>query len=139
MLKRLASVAACLSVLVLAGCGNESDGAASDPSGVPVVPVVPVRWRPCYRVVPSRFPPISLFERVADPADLDAVFAVEAMTDERAREAVGVPAQDSEAVFASAKVPGARAGMREAVGHGCDGRGCFRFMRRREGTKGLCR
>jgi peptidyl-prolyl cis-trans isomerase B (cyclophilin B) len=32
MLKRLASVAACLSVLVLAGCGNESDGSASDPA-----------------------------------------------------------------------------------------------------------
>ena len=32
MLKRLASVAACLSVLVLAGCGNEGDGTASDPA-----------------------------------------------------------------------------------------------------------
>ena len=29
-LKRLAAVAACLSVLTLAGCGNESDGTASD-------------------------------------------------------------------------------------------------------------
>jgi peptidyl-prolyl cis-trans isomerase B (cyclophilin B) len=34
MLKRLAAVAACLSVLVLAGCGNEADDAtAKDPSG----------------------------------------------------------------------------------------------------------
>ncbi len=30
MLKRLAAVAACLSVLTLAGCGNESDGQADD-------------------------------------------------------------------------------------------------------------
>ena len=30
MLKRLAAVAACLSVLTLAGCGNESDGTADD-------------------------------------------------------------------------------------------------------------
>ena len=30
MLKRLAAVAACLSVLTLAACGNESDGKAAD-------------------------------------------------------------------------------------------------------------
>ena len=39
-----------------------------------------VRWQPCYRIVASRFPPISLFEDVADPADLEAVYAIEAMT-----------------------------------------------------------
>jgi hypothetical protein len=70
------------------------------------VPVVPVRWRPCYRVVPSRFPPISLFERVADPADLEAVFAIEAMTDDRAREAVG----DLSRVAAEDRVTGPGAG-----------------------------
>ena len=34
VLKRLAAVAACLSVLTFAGCGNESDGSdtATDPS-----------------------------------------------------------------------------------------------------------
>ncbi|MET0839153.1 MAG: peptidylprolyl isomerase, partial [Marmoricola sp.] len=34
-LKRCAAIAACLSVLALAGCGNESDGAdtAEDPAG----------------------------------------------------------------------------------------------------------
>ncbi|MDF1503868.1 RES family NAD+ phosphorylase [Roseisolibacter sp. H3M3-2] len=61
-------------------------------AGVPTpaeVPVTAVRWKPCYRVVPSRFPPINLFERVADPADLDAVFAVEALTDDRVRAEVG--------------------------------------------------
>jgi len=55
----------------------------------PEVPVTPVRWAPCWRVVPSRFPPIQLFERVADPADLDAVFAVEALTNDRLREETG--------------------------------------------------
>ena len=49
-----------------------------------------IRWRPCYRVVPSRFPPINLFERVADPADLEALFAVEAMTNARVRDEMGV-------------------------------------------------
>src|SRR5262249_60401972 len=38
---------------------------------------------------PARAPPIQLFERVADPADLDAVFAVEALTNDRVREEAG--------------------------------------------------
>jgi len=57
-----------------------------------------VWWRPSYRIIPSRFPPIDLFERVADPADLDAVYAVEALTNPRVRESVGalqaVPVED---------------------------------------------
>ena len=48
-----------------------------------------VVWKPTYRLVPSRFPPISLYERVADPADLDAVFAIEALTNERLRQEAG--------------------------------------------------
>ena len=48
-----------------------------------------VEWQPCFRIVPSRFPPISLFEAVADPADLEAVYEIEAMTNDRLREEVG--------------------------------------------------
>jgi hypothetical protein len=39
--------------------------------------------------VPSRFPPIQLFERVTDPADLDAVLAIESLTNERLRDETG--------------------------------------------------
>lgn len=46
-------------------------------------------WKPCYRVIPSRFPPIQCFERVAEPADLEAVLAVEALTNSRLREETG--------------------------------------------------
>lgn len=53
---------------------------------------------PCYRIIPSRFPPISLFEAVADPADLEAVYQIEAMTNDRLRESAGdlqlVPPED---------------------------------------------
>jgi hypothetical protein len=52
--------------------------------------VAHLRWPSCYRVIPSRFPPIQLFERVADPADLEAVFAIEALTNDRIRDEVGV-------------------------------------------------
>lgn len=62
------------------------------------IPVAPVRWTPCYRIVPSRFPPVSLFDAVADPADLEAVYALEAMTNDRLRAEAGdlvlVPPED---------------------------------------------
>jgi len=48
-----------------------------------------VVWRPSHRIVPSIFPPRGLFDAVADPADLDAVFALEALTNDRLREQLG--------------------------------------------------
>lgn len=48
-----------------------------------------VVWKPCYRLIPSHFPPISVYERVANPADLEAVFAVENLTNPRLRQEVG--------------------------------------------------
>jgi hypothetical protein len=53
------------------------------------VPVVELGWASTYRLVPSRFPPISLFERVADVHDLDVVYAIEALTNPRLRQEVG--------------------------------------------------
>ena len=50
---------------------------------------VPILWKPCWRIIPSRFPPIQLFERVADPADLEAIIALEAMTNPRLRDEIG--------------------------------------------------
>lgn len=48
-----------------------------------------IRWNQAYRIVPSRFPPSGLFDRIADPADLEAVFAIEALTNPRLREEAG--------------------------------------------------
>ncbi len=58
----------------------------SDPATPPLAAVV---WRPSHRIVPSIFPPRGLFDAVADPADLDAVFALEALTNDRLRERLG--------------------------------------------------
>jgi hypothetical protein len=62
------------------------------------VPTAKVEWRPCFRIVPSRFPPINLFEAVTDPADLEAVIQIEAMTNDRLRDEAGdirlVPPED---------------------------------------------
>lgn len=61
-------------------------------------PRTDVAWAPCYRIISSRFPPIDLFEAVADPADLEAVFLIEAMTNDRLRHEAGdlflVPPED---------------------------------------------
>lgn len=48
-----------------------------------------VLWTPSWRLVPSVFPPMSLFDRVADAADLEAVIAIESMTNARVRDEVG--------------------------------------------------
>ena len=57
-----------------------------------------IRWAPSYRLVPSRFPPVGLFDRVARPEDLEAVFAAEALTNDRLRDEAGdlrlVPAEE---------------------------------------------
>lgn len=53
------------------------------------VAVNPVAWAPGVRIIPSRFPPIQLFERVADPGDLEAVLAVESLTNPRLRDEAG--------------------------------------------------
>ena len=62
------------------------------------IAVTATHWAPCYRIIPSRFPPIGLFEKVARAEDLDAVFQIEAMTNDRLRDEVGdlelVPAED---------------------------------------------
>jgi hypothetical protein len=42
-----------------------------------------VRWRRAARLIPSRFPVTGLFDRVAAPADLDAVFELEDWTNDR--------------------------------------------------------
>lgn len=46
-------------------------------------------WSPSHRLVPSRFPPVGLFDRVADARDLDAIFALEALTNDRLRDEAG--------------------------------------------------
>ena len=48
-----------------------------------------IRWKPSYRLVPSRFPPTSLFDRVARPEDLDLVLAAEGLTNDRLRDGLG--------------------------------------------------
>jgi len=42
-----------------------------------------------YRLVPSRFPPINLFEHLLDPSELETAYALEALTNPRLRDEAG--------------------------------------------------
>ncbi|MGY4207026.1 hypothetical protein ACVK00_000396 [Burkholderia sp. PvR073] len=52
-------------------------------------PTTVVDWAPAYRVIPTRFPAINLFDRVASAEDFDALYALESLTNDRIRHEVG--------------------------------------------------
>ena len=52
-------------------------------------PTAILDWRPGYRAVSTRFPSIYLYDRVADPEDFEALYELEAMTNERIRDESG--------------------------------------------------
>jgi RES domain-containing protein len=52
-------------------------------------PIKRIRWTQAWRIVPSRYPPVGVFDRIADPGDLDALFALEAATNPRLRDELG--------------------------------------------------
>jgi RES domain len=55
----------------------------------PTPPLRRIRWSHAYRIVPSRFPPVGLFDRIAEPKDIDAVMAIESLTNPRLRDEIG--------------------------------------------------
>jgi hypothetical protein len=60
-------------------------GQAAGKSAPDAVPVRRVRWLRSVRIIPSRYPPVDLFARVARPVDFAALHAVESLTNERLR------------------------------------------------------
>lgn len=61
-------------------------------------PLIELKAARAYRIIPSRYPPIDLYEDVANEDELEAVWAIEALTNDRLRESVGdlslVPKED---------------------------------------------
>ncbi|MFO1322100.1 MAG: RES family NAD+ phosphorylase [Burkholderiales bacterium] len=53
------------------------------------IDVARVRWSQAARIIPSRYPSVFLFDRVAAPEDFDALYALEALTNDRVRDEVG--------------------------------------------------
>ena len=62
-------------------------------AAVPVVDGLPalrrVHWPEACRIVPTRYPSVFLYDRVADADDFDALYALEAMSNERLRDELG--------------------------------------------------
>lgn len=62
------------------------------------IPITVTSWQCAYRIVSSRFPPIGIFDSVANPEDLEAVYYVESLTNPRIRDEMGtielVPPED---------------------------------------------
>jgi hypothetical protein len=54
------------------------------------LPVTALAWTPCHRLVASRYPTVGLYDEIARPEDLDVVFAIEALTNPRVRQELGV-------------------------------------------------
>jgi hypothetical protein len=48
-----------------------------------------VRWAEAFRAINSRYPPVDVFEHIADPGDWDTLLRIEEMTNPRVREAAG--------------------------------------------------
>lgn len=61
-------------------------------------PVRRVRWSKTWRIIPSRYPPIQLFERLGDPDDWETLAEIEGLTNDRLRQEAGdismVPIED---------------------------------------------
>ena len=51
--------------------------------------VTKLYWDPAYRIIPSRYPVVGIFDAVADPGDLDVVLLLEAATNPRVLEEAG--------------------------------------------------
>lgn len=49
-----------------------------------------IRWPESYRIILSRYPSVGIFDDVADPADLPALAALEARTNPRIRDELGM-------------------------------------------------
>jgi len=60
---------------------------AEPPASTP--PRVKVTWPKAYRIIRSLYPPIDLFEDIADPADWELLASAEAKTNPRVRDQVG--------------------------------------------------
>jgi len=85
-------------VVAISRDSSEQQIPSLTPSATSPIPVRRVQWRQAIRIIPSILPPVSIFERVANAGDLEAVQAIESMFNPRLRDAVGdlslVPRED---------------------------------------------
>jgi len=71
------------------GVSNSKIEAANEALWTRRWPQAQLHWSPAYRVIPTRHPAINLFDRVASSRDFEALYALEAMTNDRLRTEIG--------------------------------------------------
>ena len=54
-----------------------------------IPPTADIAWDPAYRIIRTIYPPVWLFEDIADPADWDLIASAEAKTNPRVRDEIG--------------------------------------------------
>jgi hypothetical protein len=57
---------------------------------IAAIPKETMAWRPSYRIVVSRFPSAGLFDRVATPDELEALYFIESLTNPQLHQELGV-------------------------------------------------
>jgi hypothetical protein len=68
--------------------------------------VLPVSWDPAYRIIPTRFPPANVYERIASADEQAAVIALEWLTNDRQRDRRGERVRVPESERASGRGAG---------------------------------
>ena len=53
------------------------------------IPIKATTWKQSFRLIASRYPTVGLYDAIADAADLEVVFAIEALTNPRIRDELG--------------------------------------------------
>ena len=53
------------------------------------LPTAAITWDLAHRIIRTIYPPVSLFEDIADPADWDRILSAEAKTNPRVRDEIG--------------------------------------------------
>ena len=54
-----------------------------------IPPTADIAWDPAHRIIRTIYPPVSLFEDIADPADWGLILSAEAKTNPRVRDEIG--------------------------------------------------
>ena len=67
-----------------------ADGATAETRGASEPARQRVHWNKAYRLVPSRYPAVGPWDAIADPADFEALAAIESLTNPRLRVELGV-------------------------------------------------
>jgi hypothetical protein len=75
--------------MVLIAADPTASGGEPSAAATALPAVRRVHWLQACRIVPTRYPAISLYDRVAEAADFEALYALEALSNERLRDELG--------------------------------------------------